>query len=114
MKRIIAAIVGGVLIPVVYLFIAGGIDELFPQFDLGTMYVNGNPEPGLLFVPMALPIYLNSVLRSHGYIGLAFSLDNPWFRGTSFILFDFVLYSFLSYAILRKLGWFAAKEKIES
>ena len=109
MKRLLTAVAGGILIPVLYTtavllgyaLIAGSADIM--------MDWNARSVPKLIFAPTMLPVYFYAFLSEHNYFGLQVALDNPWFRITFFFLFNLVTYSLITHAILRKLGWLESR-----
>jgi hypothetical protein len=107
LKRILFSILVGTFSPILYAA-AGGIlvDYVLPEgFD--TAQMSGQQVPGLLFAPIAVPVYVDTLLNSYEYLGFRHVLDNVWFRSTFFMLFNFLFYSIVVYLVLSRLEWFS-------
>jgi hypothetical protein len=109
MKRIIIAILGGIFLPVILTLLAATIAWLLPQYNLVTIYINGNPAPGLILAPVSIPIYI------YDYLNLNYHpvFGTFWFRTIWFFGFDFVLYALLTYLAVSYFGLFQPKEKLK-
>ena len=105
MKRLLIAVAGGVCIPVFYTVIAITVNALLSESGNILTLWGGEEVPKWFLAPVSLPNYLFAFLRECESEILNLYLDNPWFRATFALLFDFVLYGLLTFAFLRKFGY---------
>jgi len=114
MKRIILSILGGIIFPILYTFIAGFLAALiswsFPQYNLMDMQVKGQASPGLIFAPIAIPFWIYDHIRFYRFFGLRYIFDTVWFRVTWTLGFNFLLYSGLTYLFLWYFSLFKQSE----
>ncbi len=102
----ILSIILGVLIPVVYtvplLFGEGYIPE---KWMFTTFY--GQTAPGGLLAPISVPIYFYIFAKENRVLPLV--LNAPWFRASSFVLFNWILYGLIAYLILGRFKRFGKR-----
>lgn len=113
MKRIVLSIILGILLPFTLIVIIGFSSDYFLSESIWTdMKINGQPAPGILFIPFFIPLYLETYLQQQR---IAPNLvDNPFFRASTLILFDWILYGFISYWILGKFKRFRREKPVYS
>lgn len=107
-KRVFASILVGIFFPILYAS-AGGllVDRVLPEGS-ETAQIGGQQVPGPLFAPIAIPVYIDALLGSYEYFGSGSIFDNPWFRSTFYMLFNFLLFTIAAYLGLKRLGWFSS------
>ena len=71
--------------------------------------IKGQPAPGILLAPFSLPIYFDIFVKEEEIAPAIF--DMFWFRFSSFILFNGVLYGIIIYLLLGRLARFK-KQKV--
>ncbi len=99
MLRIILSIILGVLIPVVYaLALSLGEGYISERWISAKFY--GQSAPGVLLAPITLPVYFDIFTKENRI--LPFIFDTVWFRLSSFILFNWILYGLIAYVILGR------------
>jgi hypothetical protein len=108
MKRLVIAIILGILFPIVYTIIAGTLTDVFPDYFAQTMIVFDKPMPGPILAPTLFPFYFESWLSSHRYFGWGGILDTFWFR-TTLLIIPVAVYSAIFYGLLRLIGYPKAK-----
>ena len=101
MNRIVLSILGGLAIPVGYTTILGFCSEFWPAYFPDTTIVFGHPAPGLIFAPTLFPIYFDEWLGLHNYLGYGLNLDNIWFRVPLVVIPNIILYSLITWLVLR-------------
>ncbi len=108
MKRIVASIIGGIILPILLTFLAGFaaafVNYFFPQYNLMDMQVKGQASPGLIFAPIAIPFWIYDYIRFYNYFGLRNIFDTVWFRITWTVSFNLLLYTGLTYLLLWHLN----------
>lgn len=109
MKRVIVSILGGLLFPVAYTFFAAGVCWLFPEYNLITMQLYGEATPGIIFTPVGVPVYIYEYIHFHNFFGLWGIFDTFWFRFTWMVGFNILLYTAITYLLLRRFGIFKTK-----
>lgn len=111
MKRIIISILGGILFPILYTVAAGIICEfVLPQYKLDTMLVANEPSIGLIFAPIAIPVWLYNYIHFYNFFGYRYYLDTIIFRTFLFLGFNITLYTFLTYLLLWYFSLFKKTE----
>lgn len=103
MKRIIFAIILGLVFPIVCLIILGITDDYLPK-SLMLAKLNNEPVPGILLFPFTIPVYLAVFLKQNNIVPILF--DDFLFRISSFILFNWFFYGIIIYIVLRRLKRF--------
>jgi hypothetical protein len=100
MKRIILSILGGIIFPIGYLAAALTVVWLLPQYHLlDSTELNGKSMPGLIFLPVSLPIY---IYEYFGWEAYEYPAKNAiWLGLVWFLAFNFIFYSGLFYSLLR-------------
>lgn len=109
MKRFIVSVISGIMFPVAYTFFAAGICWMFPEYGLDTMYLYGEPTPGIILVPVGIPFYIDEFIRFHRFFGLRFIFDTVWFRATWLIGFNIIFYTAITYLLLHHFQIFKKK-----
>ncbi len=104
MKRITLSIILGLVLPFVCFMAIGITTDYMSPSSLTEIRIYNEPAPGILLAPFSLPFYLDIFLKESRIVPYIF--DNFWFRFTSFILFNWVLYGFIIYLILGRLARF--------
>ena len=104
MRRSTLAIILGIVLPLCWLILTGIFSYLVFIPPLTDIRINGEIAPGLLFVPVLLPVYIDILMRQSGI--LPAMLDSAGFRIISLILFNWVVYGIIFYLLLGKLKRF--------
>jgi hypothetical protein len=110
MKRVIFSILGGILLPIIFVLLGASIAGLFSEYNLQTMQVKGQASPGIILAPIAIPFWIYDYIRFYNYFGFRSFFDTFWFRVTLTIGFNFLLYSGLMYLFFWYFGFFKRKE----
>ncbi len=98
------ALIGGILFPVVFTVVVGTLSDFWPAYFPATMTLFGEPAPSLIFAPVASPIYFLMWLASHYYFGFARFWDTLVFRLFLFVIPNVMVYSLVSWVILKLFG----------
>lgn len=112
MKRVILSIILGLIAPFACFMAIGITTDYMSPSVLTEIKVLNQPAPGLLLAPFSIPFYLDIFLKEKRIAPYIF--DTFWFRFSSFILFNWVLYGFIIYLILGKLNRFKEPKNIYS
>ncbi|MDQ6785592.1 MAG: hypothetical protein M3033_02060 [Acidobacteriota bacterium] len=111
MKRIIISILGGVFLPIILALLAITIVWLFPQYNLTDISINGEALPGLIFAPIAIPLYIDeffTILAYGHFVSSRFLVRTICYLG-----FDFVLYALLTYLVIWYFDFFKQKGMLD-
>lgn len=110
MKRLILSIILGLIAPFACFMAIGITTDYMSPSVLTEIKILNQPAPGLLLAPFSIPFYLDIFLKEKRIAPYIF--DTFWFRFSSFILFNWVLYGFIIYLILGKLNRFKEPKTI--
>jgi hypothetical protein len=108
MRRGIPAIILGVVFPAIWLILTGVISYLVFLPPLTDFRINGELVPGLLFMPVLIPVYFDILMRQYGILPSMFA--SIGFRVLSLILFNWIVYGIIFYLLLGKLNRFKNKQ----
>lgn len=104
MTRLLAAVILGIVFPVIGFVTLGKAMDLMNPSALTEIRISGEPAPGLLVAPFSVPIYFSVWVRQAGILPNIF--DTFVFRATSIVLFNWLLYGSLMYILLGRIKWF--------
>lgn len=95
MKRLIFSIILGLVFLLVCFITIGIASEFMPETVWTLTKFRGESAPGILFIPFSIPIYFDILVRQERILPRIF--DTVWFRISSLILFNWILYGVLGY-----------------
>ena len=111
MLRIVLSIILGVFIPVFYTVILSFGEGVISESWVVMQFFN-QPAPGVLLAPVTLPIYFDIFTKEERI--LPFIFDTVWFRVSSFVLFNWLLYGMISYFVLGYFKRFRKRDVLVS
>jgi hypothetical protein len=104
MRQGILAIILGIVFPAIWLILIGALSYLVFLPPLTDFRINGELVPGLLFMPVLIPVYFDILMRQYGILPSMFA--SIGFRVLSLILFNWIFYGIIFYLLLGKLNRF--------
>jgi hypothetical protein len=97
MRRIVFSIILGIVFPIICLTMLGVIAEYIPmRLTVSKFY--GQPAPGILLAPFTIPFYFDTFVKEERILPHIF--DTFWFRVSTFILWNWILYGTIIYFVL--------------
>jgi hypothetical protein len=112
MWRVILSIISGLIIPFVCFMAIGITTDYMQPSALTEIKIFDEPAPGILLAPFSIPIYCWIFLKTGRIAPQIF--DTFWFRFSSLILFNWILYGIIFYFLLGYLKRFKKQKAIVS